>query len=36
VTHGERSSADSMRLKLKDKFSWNVTVPELNDEFELS
>jgi len=35
VTHGERSAADAMRLKLKDKFSWNVCVPELNDEYEL-
>jgi metallo-beta-lactamase family protein len=35
VTHGERSAADSMRLKLKDKFSWDACVPELNDEFEL-
>jgi len=36
VTHGERTAADSMRLKLKDKFSWNVCVPELGEEFELS
>lgn len=35
VTHGERSAADAMRLKLKDKFLWDVCVPELNDEFEL-
>jgi len=36
VTHGERTAADSMRLKLKDKFSWNTCVPELGEEFELS
>jgi metallo-beta-lactamase family protein len=35
VTHGERSAADSMRLKLKDRFLWDTCVPELNDEFEL-
>ena len=35
VTHGERSAADAMRLKLKDKFSWDVSVPELNNEYEL-
>jgi len=35
VTHGERSASDAMRLKLKDKFLWDVCVPELNDEFEL-
>jgi len=35
VTHGERSAADAMRLKLKDKFLWNTCVPELNDEFKL-
>ena len=35
VTHGERSSADAMRLKLQDKFGWNTCVPELNEEYEL-
>jgi len=36
VTHGERAAADSMRLKLKDKFSWRTCVPEMGEEFELS
>jgi len=35
VTHGERTAADSMRLKLKDGFGWNTCVPEIGDEFEL-
>ena len=35
VTHGERTAADSMRLKLKDGFGWNACVPEIGDEIEL-
>lgn len=35
VTHGERAAADSMRIKLKDTFSWNTCVPEVGDEIEL-
>jgi metallo-beta-lactamase family protein len=35
VTHGERSAADSMRLKLKDAFGWKVCVPDAGEEQEL-
>ena len=36
VTHGERSAADSMRLKLNDAFGWKCSVPEVGDEIELN
>jgi len=36
VTHGERSAADSMRLKLKDAFGWQTCVPDAGDEVELN
>lgn len=36
VTHGERTAADSMRLKLKDAFGWKSCVPEVGDEIELN
>jgi len=36
VTHGERSAADSMRLKLKDSFGWKVYVPEQGEVFNLN
>jgi Cft2 family RNA processing exonuclease len=35
VTHGEAAASDSMRLKLEEKFGWNVEVPDLDEEFEL-
>jgi metallo-beta-lactamase family protein len=36
VTHGERAAADSMRVKLKDKFNWETCVPDVGDEIELT
>lgn len=36
VTHGERSAADSMRLKLKDAFGWQTCVPDAGEEVELN
>ncbi len=35
VTHGESTAADSMRLKLEEKFGWAVEVPDMGDEYEL-
>ncbi len=34
LIHGESTSLDAFRVKLKDIFNWNVTVPELYDSKE--
>jgi metallo-beta-lactamase family protein len=36
LIHGEPSSLQALRLKLQDTFSWNITVPKLNDVVSIS
>ena len=31
IVHGEAHAADVLRVKIKDEFGWEVTVPELYD-----
>ncbi|WP_225034633.1 MBL fold metallo-hydrolase RNA specificity domain-containing protein [Winogradskyella sp. SM1960] len=31
LIHGESSALDAFRVKLKDKYNWNVTIPKLTD-----
>ena len=35
IVHGEPHSADAFRVKLKDTFGWDCTIPELYEMFEL-
>ena len=35
VTHGEPAAADAMRRRLRERFSWDVVVPEQGSSFEL-
>lgn len=35
IVHGEPHSADSLRVKIKDTYGWECTIPELYDVFEL-
>ncbi len=35
ITHGELAAADSLRLKVKDRLGWNVSVPEYLDRVTL-
>lgn len=35
ITHGEVSSADELRRRIFEKFGWDCTVPEQNDEISL-
>lgn len=35
LIHGERQAADAFRVKLETEFSWNVSIPHLNDIAEL-
>lgn len=36
IVHGEPHSADALRVKLKDTFSWDCIIPELYDMYELN
>jgi len=35
INHGEPKSSDALRLKVKDTFGWNVSVPQWGDKFIL-
>ncbi len=35
IVHGEPTAAQSLKVKIQDKFDWNVTVPEYLDKEEL-
>lgn len=37
LIHGEQTALDAFRVKIKDIFNWNVTIPKLNEvrEFEI-
>ena len=35
IVHGEKHAADALRVKIETKFNWRVSVPKLNDEFNL-
>ncbi|HBC34382.1 MAG TPA: MBL fold metallo-hydrolase, partial [Marinobacter adhaerens] len=35
VTHGEMVASDVMRKRIRDKFGWDVEVPELFEEVEV-
>lgn len=35
IVHGEPHSADSLRVKIKDTYGWDCTIPELYEMFEL-
>jgi metallo-beta-lactamase family protein len=36
VTHGEPAAADALRLRIEEKFGWNVHVPENSEQVDLS
>ncbi len=36
LIHGEPTALDSLRVKLKDTFKWNVTIPQLREVVEIS
>ena len=31
IIHGEKTALDVFRVKIKDTFNWNVTIPKLTD-----
>ncbi len=35
IIHGEKQSSDTFRVKIKDKFGWNITIPKLFDKVEI-
>ena len=35
LVHGEPSASDTLRVKIKDIYNWNATIPKLNDIFEV-
>lgn len=35
IVHGEPQSADALRVKIKDSYGWDCTIPELYEVFEL-
>ena len=35
IVHGEPHSADALRVKIKDTYGWDCTIPELYELFEL-
>ncbi len=35
IVHGEPESSESMAQKIRDKFGWNVTVPQFGQSFDL-
>ncbi|WP_019038753.1 MBL fold metallo-hydrolase RNA specificity domain-containing protein [Psychroflexus tropicus] len=35
LVHGEASSLDALRLKIKQTFGWTTCIPKLNDSFEV-
>jgi predicted metal-dependent RNase len=32
--HGENQALDEMRLRLRDRFDWDVRIPRLNETFD--
>jgi metallo-beta-lactamase family protein len=35
VTHGETAAAESLKLKIEEKFGWKAVVPKYADSFDL-
>ena len=35
MVHGESDASQSMAEKIRDTYSWNVTIPQFGDSFEL-
>ena len=35
LIHGEPTSLDAFRVKIKNTYKWNVTIPKLNDIEEI-
>ena len=36
IVHGEPQAADALRVRIEDRFGWNVTIPRHRESFELS